>query len=76
MNLAFPRLRCAGEIHFLGIAESYPEAHALALDQAHDYLIRDRGMSHFDAYAYASACCDMRLGGPASTIVMAVLPEE
>src|SRR3954454_5365029 len=76
LALAFPRLRCAGEIYFLGIAESYPEAHALAIEQAHDYLVDDRGMSHFDAYAYASACCDMRLGGPASTIVMAVLPED
>jgi len=76
LELAFPRLRCAGEIYFLGIAEGYPEAHALALDQAHDHLVRDRGMSDFDAYAYASACCEMRLGGPASTIVMAVLPED
>ena len=74
-SLAFPRLRCAGEIYFLGIAEGYPDAHALALHQAHDHLVRDRGMSDFDAYAYASACCDMRLGGPASTIVMAVLPD-
>ena len=43
-SLAFPRLRCAGEIYFLGIAEGYPEAHALALHQAHDHLVRDRGM--------------------------------
>jgi amidase len=76
LQLAFPRLRVAGELYFLGIAELYPDAHALALDQAHDYLMRERGMDAFDAYAYASACCDMRLGGPASTIVMAVLPDD
>lgn len=75
MRLPFPRLRRGGEIFFLGIAESYPEAHALALDQAHDHLMSERGMDALDAYVYATACCDMRLGGPACTIVMAVLPE-
>ena len=54
-----------GEIFFLGIAESYPEAHALALDQAHDHLMSERGMDALDAFAYASApVTRLKLGRP------------
>jgi acetamidase/formamidase len=75
MGLRFPRLRRGGETFFLGIAESFDEAHALALDQAYDHLVGERGIDPFEAYALISARCDMRLGGPASAIVMAVLPD-
>jgi acetamidase/formamidase len=75
MALRFPRLRRGGETFFLGIAESFDEAHALALDQAYDHLV-DEGIDPFEAYARISARCDMRLGGPASAIVMAVLPDD
>ena len=76
MALRFPRLRRGGETFFLGIAESFDEAHALALDQAYDHLVGERGIDPFEAYALISARCDMRLGGPASAIVMAVLPDD
>ena len=76
MPLRYPRLRRGGETFFLGIAESFDAAHALALDQAHDYLVEERGVDPFQAYALISARCDMRLGGPASAIVMAVLPDD
>jgi acetamidase/formamidase len=76
MGLRFPRLRRGGETFFLGIAESFDEAHALALDQAYDHLVGERGIDPFEAYALISARCDMRLGGPASAIVMAVLPDD
>jgi acetamidase/formamidase len=76
MALRFPRLRRGGETFFLGIAESFDDAHALALDQAYDHLVDERGIDPFQAYALISARCDMRLGGPASAIVMAVLPDD
>ena len=47
----------------------------MALDQAYDHLV-DEGIDPFEAYALISARCDMRLGGPASAIVMAVLPDD
>jgi acetamidase/formamidase len=76
MALRFPRLHRGGETFFLGIAESFAEAHSLALNQAYDHLVDDRGIDPFEAYALLSARCDMRLGGPASSIVMAVLPDD
>jgi acetamidase/formamidase len=76
MALRFPRLRRGGETFFLGIADSFDEAHALALDQACDHLVDEQGIDPFEAYALISARCDMRLGGPASAIVMAVLPDD
>jgi amidase len=75
LALRFPRLERSGETYFLGMADTYEEAHHLALDQAYDYLVDDRGLEPFEAYAYVSAVVDMRLGGPATTIVMAVVPE-
>jgi amidase len=75
MALRFPRLRRGGETFFLGIAESFAEAHSLALEQAYDHLVDERGIDPFEAYALLSARCDMRLGGPAAAIAMAVLPD-
>lgn len=74
-NFKYPRLHVKGATHFIGIAGSYPEAHKIALDEAFDYLLHERGMEPFEAYAYASAMIDMRLGGPADTVVMAVVPD-
>jgi amidase len=75
MPLRFPRLRRGSETFFLGMADGYAEAHQLALDDAHDHLVNSVGMEPFEAYAYVSARVDMRLGGPATTIVMAVVPD-
>jgi len=49
-------------------------AHAAPDDVVH--LVEERGVDPFEAYALISARCDMRLGGPASAIVMAVLPDD
>lgn len=75
MPLRFPRLHRHGATYFLGMADTYERAHHLALDDAFEYLVTVRGMEPFEAYAYVSAAVDMRLGGPASTIVMAVVPD-
>ncbi|MBK8026853.1 MAG: acetamidase/formamidase family protein [Chloroflexi bacterium] len=75
MPLNFPRLHRDGATYFLGMGETYEQAHAAALNDAFDYLVNVRGMEPFEAYAYTSACVDMRLGGPAITIVMAVVPD-
>lgn len=75
MKLDTPRLRVKGATHFIGIASTYDEAHHSAIDQAFDYLVNDRGMEPFEAYAFVSAAVDMRLGGPADRIIMAVVPD-
>jgi amidase len=75
MRLHYPRLRVGNSTYCLGMAETLEKAHQIALDAAYDLLINERGLAPFDAYAYASACVDMRLGGPATSIVMAVVPE-
>ncbi|MBL8134374.1 MAG: acetamidase/formamidase family protein [Anaerolineae bacterium] len=75
MPLNFPRLHRDGATYFLGMGETYEQAHAAALNDAFDYLVNVRGMEPFEAYAYTSARVDMRLGGPAITLVMAVVPD-
>jgi hypothetical protein len=46
------------------------------VDRAWAWLIGECGLDPFEAYAYASARLEMRLGGPASPIVLAGLREE
>jgi amidase len=75
MMLNYPRLRVGTSTYCLGMAETLEKAFQIALDAAYDLLINERGLAPFDAYAYASACVDMRLGGPATSIVMAVVPD-
>lgn len=74
-NLNYPRLYLKDATYFLGMSESYEQAHQIALDEAFDYLVSERGMDLFEAYAYVSATVDIRLGGPATKIVMAVVPD-
>lgn len=45
------------------------------MGQAHDHLVEEYGMDPFEAVAYLSACCDARLGGPASPLALAVVPD-
>jgi amidase len=75
LKLNYPRLRVGNSTYCLGMSDTLKEAHQIALDEAYTLLTHDMGMSAFDAYAYASACVDMRLGGPACPIVMAVVPD-
>jgi amidase len=75
MSLRFPRLRRNGCTFCVGMGDTLEQAHQVALDQAYAYLTEELGMASFDAYAYASATVEMRLGGPATSIVLAVVPD-
>ena len=55
-----------------GIAPAYDRAVELAFD----YLTRDRGLDPFDAYAYICARVSTRFGGPAGSLVLAVIPDQ
>jgi amidase len=76
MSLNFPRLHIGGSTYCLGMADTLEKAHQVALDEAFDLLVNDWGLDPFDAYAYASASVDMRLGGPATSMVIAVVPDK
>jgi len=74
-GITHPVLRRDGMILFAGMGEDLAAAHQHAVDRAWAYLVGERGLEPFEAYAYASAKLEMRLGGPASPIVLAGLPE-
>jgi acetamidase/formamidase len=61
-------------ILFVGMGDDLAAAHQHAVDRAWRGSSAS-GARPFEAYAYASARLEMRLGGPASPIVLAVLPE-
>lgn len=73
--ISHPVLRRDGSILFVGMGADLAAAHQHAVDRAWAYLVEERGLEPFEAYAYASAKLEMRLGGPASAIVLAGLPE-
>lgn len=75
MKLNFPRLRVGSSTYCIGMADTLEKAQQIALDEAYDLMTLEWGLEPFEAYAYASACVDMRLGGPATAIVMAVVPD-
>ena len=75
-GVSHPVLRREGSILFLGMGDDLAAAHQHAVDRAWAWLIEDRGLEPFEAYAYASARLEMRLGGPASAMVLAGLPED
>ena len=74
MKLNFPRLSIDNSVYCIGMADTLEKAHQVALDEAYILLTQDWGLDPMTAYVYASACVDMRLGGPATSIVMAVVP--
>ena len=74
-TLKFPRLRVGSSTYCLGMADTLEKAYQIALDEAYNLLVNDWGLAPFDASAYASASVDMRLGGPATAVVMAVVPD-
>ncbi|HKF84415.1 MAG TPA: acetamidase/formamidase family protein [Candidatus Limnocylindrales bacterium] len=74
--VSHPVLRRDRSILFLGMGDDLATAHQHAVDRAWAWLVEDRGLEPFEAYAYASARLEMRLGGPASAMVLAVLPED
>jgi amidase len=73
-SLQVPRVRTGNDTIFVGIADDYDQARQLAMDQAYEFLTEEVGLSPTDAYAYASARVSVRFGGPASQIVLAVVP--
>jgi amidase len=76
LSLNYPRLRVGNSTYCISMGETLEKAHQIALDEAFVLLTRDWGLSPFDAYAYASACVAMHLGGPATGIVMAEVPDR
>lgn len=74
--ISHPVLRRDGSILFLGQGADLAAAHQHAVDRAWSYLVDERGLEPFEAYAYASARLEMRFGGPASAMVLAGLPED
>ncbi len=74
LTIPYPRLRLDGVTACLGMGETLEEAHQAALDHGFDFLLA-QGLEPFDAYAFASARMEMRFGGPASPIVLAVVPD-
>ncbi len=74
-GLRFPRLYTQGATLCVGMGETLEAAQQSALDQAYDLLTESFGLEPFAAYAYASARVAMRLGGPASPIVLSVVPD-
>lgn len=75
-GITHPILRRDGRILFLGQGVDLAAAHQHAVDRAWAYLVEERGLEPFEAYAYASARLEMRFGGPASAMVLAGLPED
>jgi amidase len=74
-GLRFPRLYAQGATLCVGMGATLEAAQQSALDQAYDQLTESFGLEPFAAYAYASARVAMRLGGPASPIMLAVVPD-
>jgi amidase len=75
MRLKFPRLRVGGSTLCLGMGETLAAAYQAALDEVWSLLINEWKLEGMEAYAYASACVDMRFGGPANPIVIAAVPD-
>lgn len=75
LSLRYPRLRRGDETICVAVARSYDEARKLAMDLAYEYLTEEVGLEPFEAFAYASARVGLRFGGPASAIVLAVIPD-
>lgn len=74
-RITHPVLRRDGVVLFAGMGADLAAAHQHAVDRAWAYLVTERGLEPFEAYAYASARLEMRLGGPASPIVLAGVRE-
>ena len=75
MRIALPRLRVEDTTICVGMGDTFEAAYQSAIDQAYDLLL-ESGLEPFDAYAFASARVGMRFGGPASPIVVAVVPDR
>ena len=59
----------------LGLEGSLDDAKDRAIRLAHTFLITECGLNPFEAYAYCCARVEIRLGGPASPVALAVVPD-
>jgi acetamidase/formamidase len=80
-TLAYPRLRAGTDTIFIGMddrtraAGGTSAAYQRAIDQVFDYLVRERSLDPFSAYAFISARVSTRFGGPAGSLVLGVVPD-
>lgn len=73
-----PRIRLANRtlcISVLGLEETIEQASVQATRMAFELLVQDFSLTPFEAYSYVSAVVELRLGGPASPIVIAIVPD-
>jgi amidase len=78
LRLESPRLRVPGATIFvvaLGVDGKLEDAQDRAMQQAHTFLMHECGLDPFEAFAYCCARVGSRLGGPASPIMLAVVPD-
>jgi amidase len=78
LRLKGPRLRQAGEtieIVVLRGKHSLEDARKRATRRAYRLLTREWGLDPFEAYTYCCARVGVRFGGPATSIVLAVVPD-
>ena len=79
--LSSPRLRVGSDTIVVGMDErtrangGIAAAYQRAIDHAFDYLTVECGMEPFTAYAFISARVSTRFGGPAGSLVLAVIPD-
>ncbi len=81
-TLAYPRLRVGTDTICVGMDDQprlapggIASAYQRAIDQAFDYLTVDCHLDPFTAYAYISGRVSTRFGGPAGSLVLAVVPD-
>ena len=77
LRLLAPRIVLEDQTLCLSVLDqqgTIEQAAQLATRQAFDFLITEFSLTPFEAYAYVSANVELRLGGPASPIVIAVVP--
>ena len=73
-RLEHPRLDLPEGTAFLGMGQSLWAAQKSACEQAFEHLISECGLQPFEAFAFASACMEWRLGGPAWPMALAYVP--
>ncbi len=75
MAIDYPRVRVGTETLFIASSDNFTDSKNLAAKLAYNYLTKEKGLSAFDGYAYMSARVALRFGGPASVIIVAVVPD-
>jgi amidase len=80
--LAAPRVRTGSDTICIGMDDrgrrhgGIAAAYNRAVQQAYEYLTGECGFDAFEAYAYVCARVSTRFGGPAGSLVLAVIPDH